>query len=131
VGKGVDTPKNHMAQEGTLGGFGLTPSVKPLWVRYKLEKAIEKPCSEILAHTQKCVKVFRRINGFMAAKDNHDSWGMCTASEECRTIMTAMVLVMTSMDPHMIRVRWISMVGILGWLVSLFFLVELPLWTLW
>jgi hypothetical protein len=33
VGKGVDSPKNHTAQEGALGGFGLTPPVKPQWVR--------------------------------------------------------------------------------------------------
>jgi hypothetical protein len=33
VGKGVDSPKNHTTQEGALGGFGLTPPVKPQWVR--------------------------------------------------------------------------------------------------
>jgi hypothetical protein len=37
VGKGVDTPKNHTAQEGALGGFGLTPLVKPQQVRCKLD----------------------------------------------------------------------------------------------
>jgi hypothetical protein len=35
VGKGVDSPENHMAQEGALGGYGLTPSVKPQHVHYK------------------------------------------------------------------------------------------------
>jgi hypothetical protein len=39
-----------MAQEGALGGFGLTPPVKPQRVHYKLEEAIEKPCGDILAH---------------------------------------------------------------------------------
>jgi hypothetical protein len=29
VGKGVDSPENHMVQEGALGGPGLTPLVKP------------------------------------------------------------------------------------------------------
>jgi hypothetical protein len=47
----VDSPKNHTVQEGALGGSGLTPLVKPQRVHYKLEEAIEKPCSGILAHT--------------------------------------------------------------------------------
>jgi hypothetical protein len=29
-----------------------------------------------------------------------------------------MLMVMSDMDPHMIRVTWIGMVGMLGWLVS-------------
>jgi hypothetical protein len=29
VGKGVDSPENHTAQEGALGYSGLTPQVKP------------------------------------------------------------------------------------------------------
>jgi hypothetical protein len=37
VGKGVDSPGNHMAQEGALGGSRLTPPVKPQRVRYKLD----------------------------------------------------------------------------------------------
>jgi hypothetical protein len=45
--------------------------------------------------------------------------------------MTVMLTVMSSMDPHMIRVTWIGMVWMLGWLVSLFFYVELSKWTLW
>jgi hypothetical protein len=56
VGKGVDSPNNHMTQEGALGGFGLTPLVKPQWVHCKLEEAIEKPCSDILAHTSEVCK---------------------------------------------------------------------------
>jgi hypothetical protein len=50
VGKGVDSPDNHTVQDGALGTFGLTPLVKPHRVRYKLEEAIEKPCSDILVH---------------------------------------------------------------------------------
>jgi hypothetical protein len=66
-------------------------------------------------HTpQNCVKVFHQINGCLATKDNHDSWGMCTTTAECRTVMTAMLTVMSSMDPHTIRVTWIDMVGRLG-----------------
>jgi hypothetical protein len=42
------------------------------------------------------------------SKDNHDSWGTCTTSAECETIIIAMLMVMSSMDPHMIS-------GNLGW----------------
>jgi hypothetical protein len=30
--------------------------VKPQWLRYKLEEAIKKPCSDILAHTLEVCK---------------------------------------------------------------------------
>jgi hypothetical protein len=36
------------------------------------------------------------------SKDNHDSWGMCTTSVECKTVITVMLMVMSGMDPHMI-----------------------------
>jgi hypothetical protein len=36
------------------------------------------------------------------SEDNHDSWGMCTTSAECKTVITAVLVVMSSMDPHMI-----------------------------
>jgi hypothetical protein len=39
-------------------------------------------------------------------KDNHDSWGMCTTSAECKTVITAMLTVMSGMDPHMISGSW-------------------------
>jgi hypothetical protein len=54
----VDSPKNHMAQEGALGcsELTLTPLVKPQRVRYKLVEAIEKPCSDVLAHTPEVCK---------------------------------------------------------------------------
>jgi hypothetical protein len=38
----------------------------------------------------------------MATKDDHDSWGMCKTSIECRTIMIAVLTVMSSMDLHTI-----------------------------
>jgi hypothetical protein len=91
-------------QEGTLGGSGLKRPVKPQRVCYKLGEAIEKPCSDVLAHTSEVCKVFRRINEYLATKDNNDSWGMCTASTECRTIMIAVLTVMISTDPHMNKV---------------------------
>jgi hypothetical protein len=68
-----------------------------------------------------CVKVFHQINGYLATNDNRDSWGMCTTSAKCRIVMTVVLIVMSGMDPHMIRVTWIGMVGMLGRLVSLFF----------
>jgi hypothetical protein len=40
--------------------------------------------------------------GIQLSKDNHDSWGMCTTFTECKTIITVMLTVMSSMDPHMI-----------------------------
>jgi hypothetical protein len=43
-------------------------------------------------------------------KDSHDTWGMCTTSTECKTIITAMLTVMSGMDPHMIS-------GKLGWVM--------------
>jgi hypothetical protein len=69
----------------------------------KLGEVIEKLCSDVLARTQKCVKVFHRINVYLAAKDNRDSCGMCTTSTECRIIMTVMLTVMSGMNPHTIR----------------------------
>jgi hypothetical protein len=62
--------------------------------------------------------VFHRINGCLATKDNHDSCGMCTTSAECKTVMIVVLTVISGMDPHKIRVTWVGMVGMLGWLVS-------------
>jgi hypothetical protein len=42
--------------------------------------------------------------------DNHDSWGICITSLECKTVIIAMLIVMSSMDPHMIS-------GNLGWVL--------------
>jgi hypothetical protein len=36
------------------------------------------------------------------SKDNHDSWVTCTTSIECKTVITAVFMVMSGMDPHMI-----------------------------
>jgi hypothetical protein len=41
-------------------------------------------------------------------KDNHDSWGTCTSSVECKTVIITVLTVMSGMDPHMIS-------GNLGW----------------
>jgi hypothetical protein len=40
------------------------------------------------------------------SKDNHDSWGTCTTYAECKTIIIAMLTVMSDMDPHMISGTW-------------------------
>jgi hypothetical protein len=52
------------------------------------------------------------------SKDNHDSWGMRTTSIECKTIITTVLTVMSSMDPLMIseNLRWFFLS--LGWVVS-------------
>jgi hypothetical protein len=44
----------------------------------------------------------RLYDGYLAIKDNHDSWGMCTTSTEFKTIITVVLTVMSGMDPHMI-----------------------------
>jgi hypothetical protein len=41
-------------------------------------------------------------NRYPASKDDHNSWRMCTTSAECKTIITAVLTVMSGMDPHMI-----------------------------
>jgi hypothetical protein len=82
--------------------------VKPQWVRYKLGETIEQPCSDVLPHTLEVCKGARLYNGYLSSKDDHDSWGMCTTSAECKTVIIVMLMVMSGMDPHMIS-------GNLGW----------------
>jgi hypothetical protein len=84
--------------------------VKPQWVHCKLGKTIEQPCSDVLAHTPEVCKGTHLYNGYLAIKDDHDSWGMCTTSAECKTITTVMLTVMSSMDPHMISGTWVGLV---------------------
>jgi hypothetical protein len=36
------------------------------------------------------------------SKDNHDSWVTCTTSVECKTVIIAVLTVMSDMDPNMI-----------------------------
>jgi hypothetical protein len=42
------------------------------------------------------------------SKDNHDSWGTCSTSVECKIVIIAVLMVMSAMDLHMIS-------GNLGW----------------
>jgi hypothetical protein len=48
------------------------------------------------------------IMSIRLSKDNHDSWGTCTTSAECKTVITAVLTVLSRMDTHMIS-------GNLGW----------------
>jgi hypothetical protein len=52
------------------------------------------------------------------SKDNHDSWGTCTTSAEYKTVITAVLMVMSGMDPHMISENWDGFLLSLGWVVS-------------
>jgi hypothetical protein len=76
--------------------------VKPQQVRCKLGKTIEQPCTNVLAHTLEVCKGTHLYNGYPATKDDRDSWGTCTTSAECETVITAVLTVMSGMDPHMI-----------------------------
>jgi hypothetical protein len=53
------------------------------------------------------------------SKDNRDSWLTCTTSAECKTVITAVLTVMSGMDPSMISGN-IGMGNghILGWDMS-------------
>jgi hypothetical protein len=86
--------------------------VKPQQVHCKLGKTIEQPCSDVLVHTPEVCKGTRLYNGYPAIKDDHDSWGMCTTSVECKTVITAVLMVITSMDPHMISGTRVGLVGL-------------------
>jgi hypothetical protein len=93
--------------------------VKPQWVRCKLGKTIEQPCSDVLAHTPEVCKGTRLYNGYPAIKDDRDSWGMYTTSAECKTVITAVLTVMSGMNPHMIsetqvRLVELGMVSLVG-----------------
>jgi hypothetical protein len=84
--------------------------VKPQQVRYKLGKTIEQPCSDVLAHTPEVCQGTHLYNGYLAIKNDRDSWGMCTTSAECKTIITVVLTVMSGMDPHMISRTLVGLV---------------------
>jgi hypothetical protein len=86
--------------------------VKPQQVCCKLEKTIEQPCSDVLAHTSEVCKGTCLYNGYPAMKDDRDSWGMCTTSAERKTVITAVLTVMSGMDPHMISRTRVGLVGL-------------------
>jgi hypothetical protein len=76
--------------------------VKPQRVHDKLGKTIEQPCNDVLAHTLEVCKGTRLCNGYPATEDDRDLWVTCTSSVECKTVITAMLTVMSGMDPYMI-----------------------------
>jgi hypothetical protein len=76
--------------------------MKPQRVHCKLGETIEQPYSDVLAHTAEVCKGTHLYNRYPAIKDDHNSWGMCTTSAECNTVITVVLMVMSSMDPHMI-----------------------------
>jgi hypothetical protein len=76
--------------------------VKPQRVRDKLGKTIEQPCSDVLAHTSEVCKGTRMYNEYPATEDDRNSWVTGTTSVECQTVITAVLMVMSGMDPHMI-----------------------------
>jgi hypothetical protein len=87
--------------------------VKTQRVRCKLGKTVEQPCSDVLARTPEVCKGAHMYNGYLANKNDHDSWEMCTTSTECKTIITVVLTVISGMDPHMVsgnlgRVGWFS-----------------------
>jgi hypothetical protein len=86
--------------------------VKPQRVGCKLGKTIEQPYSDVLAHTPEECKGTHLYNVYPAIKNDHDSWGMCTTSAECKTVITAVLTVMSGMDPHMISGTRVGLVGL-------------------
>jgi hypothetical protein len=84
--------------------------VKPQRVRCKLGKTIEQPCSDFLAHTPEVCKGTHLYNRYLTIKDDHNSWGMCTTSAECKTVITATLMVMSDMNPHMISETRVGLV---------------------
>jgi hypothetical protein len=83
-----------------------------------------KPLNSLVVmswHTPwKCVRVLIDIMSIRLSEDNHDSWVMCTTSVECKTVIIAVLMVMSGMDPHMIR--W-NLRGVwFGWLVEVDFI---------
>jgi hypothetical protein len=84
-----------------------------------------KPLNSLVViswHTRwKCVRVLIGTMSIQLSEDNHDSWVTCTASAECKTVITVMLTVMNSMDPHMISGNpgfdWVSLVGLSKWIL--------------
>jgi hypothetical protein len=52
------------------------------------------------------------------SKDNHDSWGTCTSSAECKTVITVVLTVMSDMDPQIITGNFGRVLLSLSWVVS-------------
>jgi hypothetical protein len=80
-----------------------------------------KPLNSLVViswHTPwKSVRVLVGTMSIQLSKDNHNTWVTCTTSAECKTVITAMLTVMSGMDPHMVSgnpgFSWVGLV----WLV--------------
>jgi hypothetical protein len=71
----------------------------------------------------KCVRVLVGTMSVRLSEDNHNTWVTCTTSAECKTSITAVLMVMSGMDPHMIRwnLRGVWF-GLVGWFVEVDFI---------
>jgi hypothetical protein len=65
-----------------------------------------KPLNSLVViswHTPwKCVRVLVGTTSIRLSEDNHHSCVTCTTSVECKTVIIAVLMVMSGMDPHMI-----------------------------
>jgi hypothetical protein len=54
------------------------------------------------------------------SEDDHASWVTCTTSAECKTVIIAVLTIMSGMDPHMFswNQRWVWF----GWVVEVVFI---------
>jgi hypothetical protein len=77
--------------------------VKPQRVRCKLGKDNEQPCSDVLAHTPEVCKGTHLYYRYPAMKDDCDSWGRCTTFAECKTVITAMLTIMSGMTLRLVK----------------------------
>jgi hypothetical protein len=68
-----------------------------------------KPLNSLVViswHTPwKCVRMLIGTMSIQLSEDNHDSWVMCTTSAECKTVITAVLTVMSGMDTHILLGR--------------------------
>jgi hypothetical protein len=71
----------------------------------------------------KCVRVLVGTMSIWLSEDDHNSWVTCTTSAEYKTVIIAVLTVMSGMDPHMIswNLRWVWFVWF-GWLVEVDFI---------
>jgi hypothetical protein len=82
-----------------------------------------KPLNSLVViswHTPwKCVRVLIGTTSIRLSEDNHDSWVTCTTSAQCKTVITAVLTILSDMDPHMIS-GTLGLVGLVwfGWLVE-------------
>jgi hypothetical protein len=83
-----------------------------------------KPLNSLVViswHTPwKCVRVLIGTTSIQLSEDNHDSCVTCTASAECKTVITPVLTVMSDMNPHMISGNpgfgWVGLVGLSKWI---------------